>query len=417
MTSKHVLMLTGIWPPLSTAGTHRPLRLAHRLPALGWKTTVLTPTVTRNPYESRMKLDFDMVEPTDVDVLRPTTKLPLWRFRRRLAQSAELIGQSRNFERITRRFLWHPAFFKEWTRGALKTAIAAHKHDPFDVIWVTGNPWGIFLTARSVARVLNIPLVLDYRDPWTANPDAPQLRGFRARYQRSLEAKCVKIAAGIAYVHPRCLTENERVFGRPKGAKWRVIYNGFTAQDNSLPHLGTEQPTVIHGGHCYAGRSAVPVLKALQDIEPVSRPRVRFFGNLDVPAEQWLKAQETPSSFEHLGLVQSDEIIGHMRGSAAQLLLVGPQHAHAIPSKVFDYMQSGRPVIGIGPLHAEVRNIVEGCGLGVWCSPEDHQGIINALLMAREGTLPFTPNAAQIEKFSADNMAIETASLLREVCR
>ena len=416
MTSNHVLMLTSMWPPVSMAGTHRPLRLAQRLPALGWKTTVLTPTVTRSPYESSMPLDFDLPVPADVQVLRPATPMPAWRTRRRLAQAAELMGQLRNFQRVASRLSWQPIFFPEWTRGALKTAREAHMRDPFSVVWATGNPWGIFLTARKIARALNLPLVLDYRDPWTANPDRPKLSGLRNRYQRHLEGKCIRSARGISYVHPRCLDENKAIFERPANAIWRVIYNGFVEEAAQHSICGDEEPTVIHGGHCYAGRSAVPVLETMRAMAVKDRPRVRFFGNLDAQAERWLGKEHSPLHFEHHGLVSTDEIKAHMRGSAAQLLLVGPEHAHAVPSKIFDYMKSGRPVIGIGPEHAEVRTIIEECGIGVWCTPENRAGIASALRSAKAGTLPYAPQLSKIERFSADNMAIDTAKLLNDVC-
>lgn len=408
-------MLTAAWPPVARAGTHRPLRLAERLPNLGWRVTVLTPTVTRNPFESQMPLDFDLAAPDGVDVIRPSSSMPIWRLRRRLAQAAELVGQLRNFQRVANRISLKPPFFPEWTNGAIKTARVVHQKTPFDAVWVTGGPWGIFLTAQSLARTLNIPLVLDYRDPWTANPDRPNDKGgVKHRIQRQLESKCVESAKAVAYVHPRCLSENMRIFGQPDQAIWRVIYNGYVEDAKSYEPLGTDTPTVIHGGHCYGGRSATPVLEALAEMTFDEKPRVRFFGNLDTHAEGWLKSSPAPAGFEHRGLVSSDEIKGHMRGAAAQLLIVGPEHAHAVPSKIFDYMKANKPVIGIGPAQAEVRKIIEACQLGIWCESGNRAAIIDAFGKAKSGTIPYVPDQEQIEKFSADNMAKETSQLLHE---
>ena len=152
---RHVLMLTCTWPPLVKAGTHRPLRLASRLGEYDWKPTVLTPTLTRSPYEYDLSLDFQLETPQGVKVLRPKLKMPAWRARRRIGQLADLLGQKRVFEGITNRLLLNPSFFPEWTKGALIEAIQAHAKTPFDVVWATGSHWGIFSTARTIAAHLN----------------------------------------------------------------------------------------------------------------------------------------------------------------------------------------------------------------------------------------------------------------------
>ena len=273
MTQRRVLMLTSTWPPLIKAGTHRPLRLARRLPELGWQPTILTPIITRTPYEGSLTLDFDVETPQNVEVLRPTARMPRWRTRRRLAQLAGLAGQLRNFQRVASRLSWEPIFFPEWTKGASRVAQAAHAKTPFDVVWATGDPWGIFSTAKHISKTLGIPLVLDYRDPWTASPDRPSQSGLKHQHQRKIEADCVTAAQGISYVHPRCLTENERIFSRPKDAVWKVIYNGYEPIETSLPPIGEELPTIVHGGICYGGRSAVPVLEALSRLPESDQPR------------------------------------------------------------------------------------------------------------------------------------------------
>ena len=202
MTQRRVLMLTSTWPPLIKAGTHRPLRLARRLPELGWQPTILTPIITRTPYEGSLTLDFDVETPQNVEVLRPTARMPRWRTRRRLAQLAGLAGQLRNFQRVASRLSWEPIFFPEWTKGASRVAQAAHAKTPFDVVWATGDPWGIFSTAKHISKTLGIPLVLDYRDPWTASPDRPSQSGLKHQYQRKIEADCVTAAARFSIQPP-----------------------------------------------------------------------------------------------------------------------------------------------------------------------------------------------------------------------
>lgn len=415
MSTRRVLMLASTWPPLVKAGTHRPLRLATRLGEYDWTPTVLTPTLTRSPYEYDLSLDFELETPQNVEVLRPNLKMPAWRARRRVGQLAELLGQKRIFEAITNRLLLNPSFFPEWTKGALIAAVEAHEKTPFDAVWATGSHWGIFSTARTIAKHLNCPLALDYRDPWTASPDRTSDGGLKLRYQRRLEAACLADAKGVSYVHPRCLTENEAVFGKPEGAIWQTIYNGFVQKNIDVAPLGEERPTLVHGGNCYAGRSAVPILKALNALAPSERPRARFFGALDRSAQDWLKSNPAPDGFEHHALIPNHILTQHLVGAAAQLIIVGKSHAHAVPSKIFDYMQVGRPVIGIGPANAEVKRIIQACGLGVWCNTNDINAIKQAMTLAACHQIPFNPKVEKIARYSADRMASDTAAFLNQV--
>ena len=45
-------MMTGAGLPIMKAGTHRPLRLARRLPQFGWKIDVLTPHPKQGLYDT-----------------------------------------------------------------------------------------------------------------------------------------------------------------------------------------------------------------------------------------------------------------------------------------------------------------------------------------------------------------------------
>ena len=160
-------------------------------------------------------------------------------------------------------------------------------------------------------------------------------------YHRQLERECLEFAAGVSFVHPRCLEENQRIFGQPEGAIWTTIYNGYVELKLELKTQPTARPVLIHGGNCYAGRSAVPVLEALQKIPVVERPNIHFFGALDRQTQEWLAHNPEPKGFKQEGLIPSGTLFQHLKNSAAQILLVGPEHAHAVPRRFLTTCKSG----------------------------------------------------------------------------
>ena len=216
-----------------------------------------------------------------------------------------------------------------------------------------------FPAAKVIANALELPLILDYRDPWTASPDRHKTLSLKERYLRRLEAECVNVAAGISFVHPRCLDEHAKVFGRPKNATWRVITNGYEELSSPTDQEPLATGSLTHAGQCYGGRSAIPVLEALNLIPSEKRPITQFFGNLDPQSVAWLKYRPALDSFEQHTHRPNREIQQILRTALANILIVGKEHSHAVPSKLFDYMLAKRPILGIGPANAEAQNIVE----------------------------------------------------------
>ena len=407
--------MTGTWPPILKAGTHRPLRLARRLPQFGWNIDVLTPHPKQGLYSVDPFADKSIEAMSGVNLIHTTNPMPRWQIRLKLDRFAGNFGQQENLRRVLRRLKWRPHFFDEWTPSAVKIAFQNHTQAPYDAIWVTGDPWGLFPAAKVVANALKVPLILDYRDPWTASPDRHKTLSLKERYLRRLEAECVNVAAGISFVHPRCLDEHAKVFGRPKNATWRVITNGYEELSSPTDQEPLATGSLTHAGQCYGGRSAIPVLEALNLIPSERRPITQFFGNLDPQSVAWLKYRPALDSFEQHTHRPNREIQQILRTALANILIVGKEHSHAVPSKLFDYMLAKRPILGIGPANAEARNIVENCQLGEWFTPDDIEGISNAMMRLQNHEFSFSPIQNQIENYSADKMAERTIELLDTV--
>ena len=232
---------------------------------------------------------------------------------------------------------------------------------------------GAVSAAKVVANALKVPLILDYRDPWTASPDRNKPLSLKEHYLRHLEAECVEIAAGISFVHPRCLDEHAKVFGQPKNATWKVITNGY--EEFKLP--GEEKPpatgALTHAGQCYGGRSAIPVLEALSAIPCEERPSRNFSAiSTHKVSRGWHRPK--PDSFEQHAHRPNREIQQILRSAMANILIVGKDISCGA-SKLFDYMLAKRPILGIGPENAEARNILENCQLGEWFTSDDIVGI------------------------------------------
>ena len=175
-----------------------------------------------------------------------------------------------------------------------------------------------------------MPLVLDYRDPWTTSEDLPlSLVGPVFCVLHRLEASLLKQASGVAYVNADMHHRNLQAFGQPEDAIWRVIPNGFDATDlGDAPPTVFDEPTVVYAGACYASRSMAPIFETLSlaDTKGMDPFRLRIFGELDPRAQERLRAHPLPDRVTMSGRIPSDELTAHIKGAAALLLIIGEEH-------------------------------------------------------------------------------------------
>ncbi|MFN3200603.1 MAG: hypothetical protein ACE366_19545 [Bradymonadia bacterium] len=411
-----VLMMTAAWPPVGRVGARRPLRLARRLEQHGWTPIVLTPDPESEPFYRAPSLDHSLTEP-DVEVHRVPALFPGVKARRLLDQVGASKAPKATF--IAQRIidgLQLPDHIVEWSLAARRRARAL---GPVDVVWATGGPWGLLVAAGVVARALDRPLVLDYRDPWTVAPKVFSKNPLKmpAPVYRWMEGQLLGQARAVSYVYRDNLERNQKVFGQPEGTHWQVIPNGFDPLD--LPDgeaIKPERPTLIYAGSCYESRSMKPILEALHagfPGDPSEGLQLKVFGELDPPAKQFLDAHPLGERVKIMGRIPAHDLAGHLKGADGLLVITGEQHKRAIAAKIFDYLLAGRPMLSYGPPGSDAEDLLHRCGAGRWVNSGDQTALIEALKAVERRDLDFDPKPEEIARHSADAMTAEMASLLR----
>lgn len=408
-TNHKVLMITAAWPPVARVGVRRPLRLARRLPNLGWDPVVLTPD-PRSIFRKLPTIDESLSVP-DVEVHTVSAFIPSTLISRGLKILPGLVGRTAN--RLITDSL-KPDQYPSWTRAALK---AVKGLNDIEVVWVTGGPFGIFCVAQKVAQKLGVPLILDYRDPWTVdlsrklNPFGPSNKALRA-----LESKLLDSAQGVSYVNTDMLARNVAAFNPKSDARWVVIPNGYDALD--VGHVAPKKfavPTLVYAGACYGSRSMLPILTALADAERRGLPalKLRIFGELDPSARQFLDKHPLTGRVDISSRIPARQLAAEMRGATALLLIIGETHRTALSAKVFDYLEAGQPIIGYGPEGCAASTMIEQCGIGWWASDGPH--LQDLLFRIAQSRLTTEPESERLRAYSADVMAERTAQLLDTV--
>jgi glycosyltransferase involved in cell wall biosynthesis len=97
--------------------------------------------------------------------------------------------------------------------------------------------------------------------------------------------------------------------------------------------------------------------------------------------------------------------------------------AMSLPSKLFEYVAAGRPILGFFP-EGDAASLIRGSGTGVVFTANDPDEIIrtidSAMVMRANGRIPFySPDRSFLERYRIENVTARLANLLDQVvaCR
>jgi glycosyltransferase involved in cell wall biosynthesis len=328
--SKRVLLIARAYYPSTFAGSHRVAKFAKYLPKFGWTPVVLT--ADWNAENSSGCYDAGLAAQPDVcKVVRVPYQVP----RSRSPASVLL--------HLTELIWPYEAPFR-FTRDMLNAAEALGAREPFDVIWSTFASGLAHYVADRVSRKYGLPWVADFRDlPDQASDSWSARRAVKAETQVCVSARALTVT---------CRPQADKLASRHR-APVSVIPNGFDPED--YPPAGATRSdlfTVAYFGILYAYRDPVPLFAALDlladkgDIDP-NDVRVRFYGSNAGFIQSRLAGHRCGRMVECCPRVPVNEMLRLEQAAVVLLLLKSPEAGGSVPSKLFEYMAAGRPILNV----------------------------------------------------------------------
>jgi glycosyltransferase involved in cell wall biosynthesis len=394
-----VLIISYWFAPSPAVGGKRFSFLAREFARQGYDVHVIT-------HETRewsdWKTDSSLPLAGHVHRCAERVKLPLTggRFLHRLANS------------VLRRLLAPLGWEILWARAATRKALAvARQYRLQDGVVIATSPAHAALIAGSdVARQLGWPLILDYRDPWSAH-DWPRWRRSVASqwFARRIERPLIRRSAARVLNTPAMRGAFERFFPRAERERNYVIPNGFEAAAGDPPQPSTDGPVhIVHAGEIFKGRSLLPVLEAAARLEsrfPERPILVTTFGELPVPEQERIRAAGLERFVEVRPRIPFKELFVELQRAHLLLAIVGDHMVYSTPYKVYDYMSVGRPILGIAPRGAALFELLADSGAGECFEVGDRAGIERALETFMRGES--APRQARVDRFRWTNLALQ----------
>ena len=437
---KRLLLLAYFFPPLGGGGCQRTLKLVRYLEPRGWTSTVVTARDSDYWILDPTLLD-EVPASTEVIRARGLTSLRLVRLLAGGGVSVERRQGTRDpraFRRLRRLQSWLliPDGYHPWAREAERAAARRIESGGVDALWTTSSPESAHLAGRALKRRFDLPWIADFRDPWvgrvTYNPPTP----WHDARHRALEREVVESADRVTLVSEAMVAlYRERYPGIPS-ERFVYVPNGVDSDDwrradrlassaASLEEADRDRDrfVLLHAGQL-AHRPTVRTLLAAArrvidvDSDAAAKLKIRFVGgNEELSPEECERAGlggvvEPLPSRPHL------EALAAMRRAQALVLLGHGGSADALlyTGKIYEYVTSGRPVLGIldpGP----GADLLRASGAGPVCSAHDVACAAEALgrwisEWRRGGSLPAVPPKLRDADLERSAIAGRVADLL-----
>jgi glycosyltransferase involved in cell wall biosynthesis len=400
-----MLLVSFHFPPDTNVGALRWEMLLQHAAKKGWSADVLLMDIADAPAVDRSRLNnlppgtrlFGVHLPGQplVALLRLRQRF-VRTSRRKAAIATELTGES---DPATNRG-WHPlvervkrdllarSHYRQWRRWASRAArygIDLARTTKYECVVSSGPPHMAHEAARRIASATGLPLITDFRDPWTSDDIAPPSSDGTAwktlshRYER----RALGASALIVSNTPSAARFTKAKY--PEHAhKVITVMNGADA-DPKTPADPSNRFTITYAGSLYGGRYPQHLLRAVRRVVEsrglTSNDLVVHFIGVEDPQREPLLQMAAREGLESFFICETwrprSEAMALLDRSSVLVLL--PQiHIHSIPAKLFEYVQRAVWVLVLSEPATAVAELLEGTAADV-VPPSDANAIAAVL--------------------------------------
>jgi glycosyltransferase involved in cell wall biosynthesis len=318
---------------------------------------------------------------------------------------------------VSRRLLAPVGMEYFWARAATRKALEIARDLPPGVVIATSPPHAALIAGARIASRLGWPLILDYRDPWSAF-DWPQWhRGGLAQWLGArIEARLIRRSSARVLNTPDMREWFDETFPFAPAQRNFVVPNGFDA----VPALDGPAPDgplrIVHAGEIYGSRTLAPLLQAVQRLaarHPQRPIRVITYGKLPDAEWQRIRSAGVEEFIEDQPRIPFAALFPELQRAHLLLAVVSEHMTYSTPYKVYDYMAAGRPILGLAPADAALHDLLDESGAGECADPQDITGIEQALERCLFG--PARAHGTRIDRFRWSNLAQQYREVIDSV--
>jgi glycosyltransferase involved in cell wall biosynthesis len=379
---KKILIITYYWPPSGGSGVQRWLKFVKYLPSLGWEPHVFTP---ENPSFAVRDPSLERDVPPEAEV----TRFPIWEpydifyrisglFGIKKAPTPTALSPGRDpsmFQNISawiRGNLFVPDPRRFWVRPSVKFLSEYLRENNIHTIITTGPPHSLHLIGLALkARFPKVQWLADFRDPWSEWGlwDSLKVSAPVRALHRKLERRVLAAADEIITITPFYVRRFEQLSHR----RVTLLTNGFDEEDfEAIRYVKSDGFVIRHIGIVNEKCDPRPFMIALQQEMAehaafAADVKVEFIGEVHRDFWKFVSSVEVLNrATTFCGNIPHRDLIA-LYGSSALLLLILTGYKDGegfLPGKLFEYLATGLPVLGVGPVTGDAATVLRDTGAG-----------------------------------------------------
>ena len=435
---KRVLIISYYWPPTGGSGVQRWVKFAKYLPSEGWQPVIYTP---ENPEQLAVDESLAAEVPEAAEVVKTRIIEPYELYKKLLRRS----GHSKEAVEVNPVNAQNKSLLQKaamWVRGNLfrpdprclwigpsvrflKKYLSEH---PVDLIVSTGPPQSMHMIGLRLSRETGLPWIADFRDPWTKIFYFKHLSMTPAteRWHKKMEKMVLDEASAVVAVSPLVQQEFQAMTDTPV----ELITNGFDECDFSSEPCteayggASQEFTITHTGLFAADGNPTVLWDVLAEkchADEAFRKllRIKLIGKTDDQILKALKDRGLEESLINMGYQTHSVAVDQQRQASVLILPLRkePEYRAVLPGKLFEYLASQRPILGIGQPDGAMAMIVNETGTGTVIDWNDQEGISQYIEQCwkrhLEGRL--SSDGADLSRFTRRSLTRRMAGLFDKI--
>ena len=422
---KKVLIISYYWPPAGGPGVQRWMKFVKYLPEYNIKPILYIPENPNYPIydyslndEVSEKLEIIKNPITEIsNIISNSKSLNLIRSGNIPNPKEQSLLQRLLF--FIRGNLFIPDMKILWKNKSIDFIENYLSKTKIDVVITTGPPHSLHLIGYELKKRLNIKWISDFRDPWV---NLNYLNRFHLlpcvkRRHKKLRDKVLINSNSVIVT-----SEKLKKLYKEIAPNIFKITNGYDYEYSTV-NIDSKF-SISHIGSLYPERNPKYLWDIIDEIcinneEFRSNLQINFIGNTSEKIIKYLSNKTFKSCVKFFDYVDYKRAIEFMCSSQILLMVEVNDNdsSYAIPGKLFDYLNSKRPIIAIGPDKSEVNQILYDTNAGKFFNYNESINlklhIENLYNQYEMGSISY--NAKNISIYRRKNLTEELSKIINKV--
>ena len=412
---KRGLIISYYFPPTGGGGVQRWVKLITYLQPLGWDFTVISSTYNgENPKDETLLKEI----PADTKIIRvPGASLKL-----NLKSKISFFKKSGYLQRWISAFLNVTDSRESWNKKAKSYIKKELNEADYDVVILSSPPYSLAILAADLTKELDIPVILDLRDPWTINPYKIHPTRIHHYMDQRREKEALNNLDYIISAYQSTLDDYALRIPGFKEKKQLLLPNGYDEEDFynlrdiNIPmegdlNLGFSGSMYSHLNTPHRLFAAISALKkeniniyfhhigsSVQDLKTLAK-------NFDISDN--IKIWGYKNHKECLAILSLTDVLCLILDNQ------WPNSQYTIGGKFYEYLRLKKPILGIVPPEGEAAMAIRDTVSGVVVSDNQITTIVKALKQLLNSQIAFSWKG--IDKFNRKVQAGQLSKFLGSV--